>query len=207
MNRILQPAGILKPFHSFALSALLLLASASAGAVTISAEQFVDETSQDLLATIRKEKEHYYDDPDRFVRAITDEMKDLVDMRVATRRVMGAHYQSASRDQRSRFAIRFRDQLLTAFAKAVAEFEFDSIEVTGSKQKEGSRQAVVTMAVAARSGKVDLDYYLYQARSGDWKLYNIRIEGADLTSTYVGQFRSLMAAHNDIDKVIEHWGE
>ena len=170
------------------------------------AGEYVQIKSEQLLAIINREKVHYREDPERFIEAIRAELLPLLDMRVAVRKVMGSHYRQATSGQKKRFGERFRDSLIEAFAKAIAEFEFESIDVTSSQQKKGSRQAVVEMRIKTRSSEVSLVYYLYLARSGDWKLYNMRLDGADLTSAYVGQFTSRMAAYNDIDRVIDSWG-
>ena len=173
---------------------------------SLSAADFVERKSEELLAVVKRESAYFSTDPERFVQAVQEELAPFLDMRVAVRRVMGSYYRQASKEQRRRFGTVFRDSLIESFAKAIAEFDFESIEVVGSKQKEGSRQAQVDMVVQTRSSRVSLTYYLYQARSGAWKLFNIRVDGADLTSVYLGQFASRMAAYNNIDRVIDAWG-
>ena len=173
---------------------------------SLSAAAFVERKSEELLAVVNRESAYFGTEPERFIQAVQEELAPFLDMRVAVRRVMGSYYRQASKEQRRRFGTVFRDSLIESFARAIAEFEFESIEVVDSKQKEGSRQAQVEMVVQTRSSRVSLTYYLYQARSGAWKLFNIRIDGADLTSVYLGQFASRMAAYNNIDRVIDSWG-
>lgn len=192
------------------LSGAVLLLSAPAQARSkavagISAADFVSAKSESLLAVIKQEKKGYKEDPELFIDAIKAELVPILDMRVAVGRVMGAYYAQASKGQRKCFGIVFRDSLIESFAKAVAEFDFDRIDVVSSTQKADSRKAVVGMNVRTRSGSITLSYSLYLTSSGSWKLYNIRVDGADLTSVYIGQFASRMAVDKDIDKVIDNW--
>lgn len=198
------------------IAAVILLSPALATAQTeqtaqtepeklLSAADFVDQASTELLATIEQHKASYDTNPEMFVQAIQEELNPMLDMRIAVRKVMGDYYKTASKEQRARFGIRFRDSLTSVFAKTIAEFKLEKIVISNSSQKSGSRLATVDMQATTSASTVTLTYYLYVNKLGEWKLYNIRIDGADLTNVYVGQFASSMATYKDIDQVINQW--
>ena len=48
-------------------------------------------------------------------------------------------------------------------------------------------------------------YYMYLNGQGEWMLYNIVIDGVNLSLTFRKQFNSLMKTEKDIDEVIKKW--
>ena len=173
-------------------------------------DNYVSQSADRLLAIISKHRDSYKENPEILISAVSEELRDITDLRRTSTAVMGKYARSATRDQRKRFAMVFSENLLNLYSSAMAEFDFETIEVTDVVVggEPGKAKAIVTMKVTTASDAYEIRYQMRQYKSGEWKVLNVILQGTDFVSLFRSTFASKMLEYKgDIDQVIDHWSE
>lgn len=203
------------------LTALLLVAVAPLRAEEGQGPGEIVAAATDRIMSIVGEAGGYFDeDPDRYYRAIGDELIEIVDFRSFARGVMGDAASSATyralddegkaklRAQLDRFTEVIQEGLIRTYGKGLLAFGGSRTEVAAAELAPNSaRIASVTQRVFGDEGAVyTLRYQMGQYRDGSWKLRNMIIESVNLGQVYRSQFEeALDDADGDIDRVIDEW--
>jgi phospholipid transport system substrate-binding protein len=179
---------------------------------TKTAEQRVQEISDDVLALIEEARGYAKDDPERFYREFTALLDPAVDFESFARSVMAVHYRSATPEQRQRFADSFKWGLVRTYALALTEFSNGTIRVLPATQPpRNPRLHNVRMEVVTPSGNVyPVQYAMALGRDGAWRVRNIIVNGVNIGLTYRNQFAGAMkdpANGGSLDKVIDGWSD
>ena len=99
-----------------------------------------------------------------------------------TRNVLGRHYQEATEEQRKQFTEEFKILLVRTYSQALFQYSGEKINFAPTESYKDSiivREEIdVDQAVPVR-----LEYFLRQ-KDGDWKVYDVRIDGISLVTTY-----------------------
>ena len=141
-----------------------------------SARVFVEGSVDKLLTTIKTESPYYKEDPERFANAVGGVLREVLDLNLTARFIMGKHGRHASEEQRKKFTEVFADQLLNDYSTAIAEFDFKSIDiknVAAKPGKKGGGSAIVTMNVITSAADADILYQLRMSSKGEWRVYNM----------------------------------
>lgn len=184
--------------------------------------QVVQQTTEQVLAIIKDAKSYAQTDPKRFHSEVVGVMEKVVDFDDFARGVMGSYgserrYQSlktdaekaAFRERIQRFSSTFKQGLVQTYANGLLNFNGERIESLpprkGDKPETGS--VSVMQHIYNASGKpYVIQYSMRRNKAGEWKLYNVIIEGINLGLTYRNQFASAAEQyHGDLDKVIANW--
>lgn len=191
---------------------LLLVPPAWSATPAKTAEQRVQEISDDVLALIEAGRGYAKDDPERFYREFTALLDPAVDFTSFARSVMAAYYRDASAAQRQRFADSFKWGLVRTYALALTEFSNGTIRVLPPTQPPRSpRMHNVRMEVVTPSGNVyPVQYAMALGNDGEWRVRNIIVNGVNIGLTYRNQFAGAMkdpANGGSLDKVIDGWSD
>jgi phospholipid transport system substrate-binding protein len=97
------------------------------------------------------------------------------------------------------FAHAFSNFLFDVYINKVEKYTNEKITYTTRPEQDG--YAVVDATVTgSRYGRVPLEYYLKRI-NGEWKVYNVAVEGVDLVSNYRDQFNTILASHSFDDLI------
>jgi phospholipid transport system substrate-binding protein len=194
----------------------LLLATCLAATATSTpprtAQQAIQTTVDSLLKVIREGKTYFDSDPDRYYQAVEHVLDPVVDFDTFSRGVMAVYYRRATPAQRQRFEESFRSALIHTYAKALLSYGDEKVEVLPDDrpQTRPDRDSVKT-EISSKDGKVyPVIYSMRLGKDGDWRVYNLIINGINIGLTYRNQFASAMKSSDhrgNLDAVIDHWGE
>ena len=125
---------------------------------------------------------------------ISDElMAPHIDFPRITRLIVGKHWRNANEEQRKQLTIEVEALLIRSYVTAMVSY-VDEI-VAGSKAtryfpsryREGDKKASIRATIPLDGGQsADVQYQLYYR--GEWKIYDIRMEGISLAMTYRTSF-------------------
>ncbi len=156
----------------------------------------VEQATQDILATVRREEASMRGNPTH-VRALIDQaLAPYIDFPRMARLVLGKHWRSASSEQKVNFTREFRGLLVRFYSNALAEYLLkntipEDIEMTvlPVAQKPGDKRVTVrTRVQAAGRAPVPVNYSLYLNRGGLWKVYDVSVDGISLLVNYRTSF-------------------
>jgi len=200
-----------KPNRSASLllaAAFALLASGLAAAALPAPHQVVEKATRDVLDRIVKDRPKFKADPDHLYVIVEENLVPYVDFDRIAKRVMAKHYKAASEEQRVKFRNAFKKSLIRAYGSALANYNDQKFVVmpAGKGDVEPDR-ASVNMEVTMKDGSVyRINYAMFLADNGSWKLENLVLEGVNLGMTYRNNFAEMYQQYGgDIDKVIANW--
>lgn len=102
--------------------------------------------------------------------------------------VLGKHWRTASEDQRGRFLIQFRALLLHTYAAAVIENVGAEINYFPVRFSREGTEATVRTEIPQPGGTVMSVDYRLRLDTGEWKVYDVVLEGVSLIAIYRAHF-------------------
>lgn len=123
------------------------------------------------------------------IRSIVNEIFDYTEL---SKRTLGREWTKFNAPQQNEFVKLFSDLLEKTYADRLLSYSDEKVVFEKeSLLREG--QAEVTSNVLMADGKkIPLDYRLMQ-KDGNWRVYDVIIEGISLVKNYRDQFRDILA--------------
>jgi phospholipid transport system substrate-binding protein len=107
-------------------------------------------------------------------------------------RSMGQHWRTLTPQQRQEFVELFTDLLERSYMARIESYQTGPQGVRYPKEDlDGDRAVVHTEIMSARDLPIMVDYNLLH-KDGDWKVYDIVIEGVSLVNNYRIQFNTII---------------
>ena len=104
------------------------------------------------------------------------------DFQAMSMRILSRDWRSATSAQQKEFVNYFSQYIEGTYRSKIEAYSGQRIEYTGEKLR-GERAAVTTV-IHTESTRIPVSYYLRQGRAGEWKAYDITIEGVSLVNSY-----------------------
>jgi phospholipid transport system substrate-binding protein len=186
-------------FVAVAWIALLLCAGASA---TEAPEQLVRRTAEEMFDALRADREAIAQNPQRIYDLVSDIVLPHFDFQRISRWVLGKHWRRATPEQRARFTEEFRILLVRTYATALNEYTEQKITYLPTQRAAGADEATVRTEVEQPGGfPIPIDYSMYLTK-GEWKVYDVSIDGVSLVTNYRTSFSNEIRQQG-LDKLIE----
>ena len=175
----------------------------------LDAHGLVDQVTQDVLGVVANNKTTIKDNPEKYYAEVSKVLEPVVAFDYIAKVVMAQYYKSATDKQRDAFATTFTQSMVETFAKGMANYSDFEITV---QPPEGDisdqRKVEVLQEVKTNDGKHIVSYTMAKARTGEWKLINVVLNGINLGKSFRDQFTQAASQQSgDIDKVIATWGQ
>jgi phospholipid transport system substrate-binding protein len=193
---------VVRPILACLLALLLALPLVSAAA-TEEPQEVVRQTAEQMLGKLRSHRAELDADPNLIYGMVQEIVLPRFDFELISRYVLGRYWRQASTAQQQAFIEGFRSLLVRTYAHALLNYSDQDIRYLAVRpDKEGERVMVPTQVAAAGAPAIPIDYKLYRDGGGDWKVYDVVIDGISLVSTYRNNFNSQIGRVG-IDGVIE----
>lgn len=161
----------------------------------------VQSAAQGILKDLDANRAAYKKDPAKVSVLVDKYLLPHFDTEYAARLVLARNWQSATPEQRKRFIDAFYHSLISNYGAYLADFTADRLKVFPSKLEPGSDHATVRTEVKRDNGdRVAVNYLLHKV-SGDWKAYDVNIDGISYVKSYREDFGSQIQEQG-IDAVI-----
>jgi len=192
-------------FTSFSLRsatlALLLCATAAHSAAPVidssNPQALIQTSSQALLADLDANRAAYRKDITGLYKVVDSTFLPHFDVDFSAQQVLGKNWRDATPEQRKRFITAFYRSLLQTYGDALVEFTGDRMKVLPFVGDAAAPRASVRTEVRRSNGQaVAVNYSLRKLPSGEWKVWDVVIEGI----SYVKSFRE------DFGLVVEQQG-
>lgn len=184
---------------------LCLLSLPPASAADISADDFVRQTSAQVIDAVEAARETFDTAPDTLYSKIDNILADAVDFASIARGVIGRHGMAAQPEHLSHFTEVFRKSLVELFSKAMIRLHAQAIDVFPSKMVAADRSKVSMEVTTEDDQTFRLSYALVRTDDA-WRVRNIVINGINVGLIYRSQFDALMREYDgDISAAIANW--
>ncbi|MDP3212160.1 MAG: ABC transporter substrate-binding protein [Methylotenera sp.] len=159
-------------------------------AAELSADELVKRTADDVLNTIKSDKDIQAGDQKKIFALAEEKILPNFDFDRVCRMVLGKNWRSATPEQQAVFQKEFRTLLLRTYATALGKYKDQVIEYKPMRAEAGAKNVSVKTQILQPGGQpISVDYSLVKAENG-WKVYDIVIESVSLVTNYRSQFSS-----------------
>lgn len=117
--------------------------------------------------------------------------------------VLGKHWKGATSDEKSRFKKEFQIMLVRTYSRAFIEFKDWSVRYLPLNMEAGEKKVIVkTEILQPGLQPIAVDYRMLNS-NGQWKAYDIMIEGVSLVTNYRTSFKNEIARSGSLSEVID----
>lgn len=180
------------------LAGLLLLAVASAGATQVPSPLEVIRSAGDRVMTILN------DTPPSSSAEIKRKRRDeivaivyeFVDFQEMSRRALARHWKKQSTEKQEEFVPLFEKLLYNTYIDKVDSYTTGTEKVQYDDQVIDGKYALVKARIVGYQDKdIAVDYRLKWI-NGQWRAYDVVIEGVSFIGNYRSQFNSILSKHS-----------
>ena len=168
-------------------------------------DQLIRRLSQDVLETIRKDKEVQAGDVRKVTAFVDTKLMPHVNFTRMTASAVGRSWRQASPEQQKRLQEEFKTLLVRTYAGAISQVKDQTVAVKPLRASAGDTEVIVRSEVVGRGDPIQLDYRMEKAASG-WRIYDLNVLGVWLVENYRTQFAQEISARG-IDGLIASLAE
>ena len=181
---------------SFAFALLLGIAAAPlaarADAPTGNAAQTPDQVVQGIADELGKAIDGHQaelkSDHEKLIKLIDGILLPHFDIDYASILVLGPYARTSTPEQRARFAKAFYNSIAHRYAEGLLNYTRGRVQVLPTKGDLNDKRSIVRTEVVLDDGKrLGVDYAFRKTKSGQWKAYDVIIEGISYITNYRNQ--------------------
>jgi phospholipid transport system substrate-binding protein len=122
------------------------------------------------------------------VRAISEKMFDFTEL---SKRTLGTNWKNLNPDQQKEFIELYRDILENAYMDRIMSYTDEKV-VFSKEIMLSDDMAEVQSNIITKKAEIPI-FYRVILKDGEWKVYDVIIEGVSLVKNYRTQFREILA--------------
>jgi phospholipid transport system substrate-binding protein len=165
-------------------------------------DQVVQGIADDLGDAIEGHKAELQGNRDKLIEVIDGILLPHFDIDYASILVLGRNAREATPAQRARFAKAFYNSIAHRYAEGLLNYTRGRVKVLPFKGATNDRKTIVRTQVVLDDGKLlPVDYAFRKTKQGEWKAYDVIIEGISYITNYRNQVAAEIAK-TDLDSLI-----
>jgi len=181
----------------FSLLCLLLVAAAPLRAENLQPNQVVQNLVDDLAKTMEAHRTELQKDREALLKTIDGIVLPHFDIDYASLLVLGQNARTATVEQRARFAKAMYNSITHRYAEGLLKYTEGRVRVLPFQGELNEKRTLVRTQVVLDDGKVvPVDYAFRKTSAGDWKAYDVIIEGISYVTNYRNQVAAEIAKSN-----------
>ncbi|OGI38610.1 MAG: hypothetical protein A2140_06040 [Candidatus Muproteobacteria bacterium RBG_16_62_13] len=166
-------------------------------------DQTVREATDKILLLIRKNRAAYQGDQRKLYAMVDQNVLPYFDFRKMSALVLGSNWREADVAQRDRFISEFRQLLVRTYATALLKYNDEKVVILPYRAPLPDDRTVTVKTEVRRSGQtpIPISYEFYLNRDGQWKVYDVSIEGVSIVTSYTNTYAERVS-RDGLDKLI-----
>jgi len=151
-------------------------------------DQVVQGIADDLGKAVEGHQAELKNNHDKLIKLIDGLLLPHFDVDYASILVLGQNARSATPEQRARFAKAFYNSIAHRYAEGLLNYTRGRVHVLPSKGELSDKRTIVRTQVVLDDGKtLNVDYAFRKTQEGQWKAYDVIIEGISYITNYRNQ--------------------
>ncbi|MBZ0307957.1 MAG: ABC transporter substrate-binding protein [Anaerolineae bacterium] len=151
-------------------------------------QRVIQRISDQLQQILMNNQERMLEDPAYVYQLANEVLIPHVDFGHVSSLVLGKYWRRATDEQKQAFSLQFQRLLVRTYSTAFKELQGWEISYTPLRMNEGDSDVSVHTQVK-RTGAPPVDVvYRMHIQDGDWKAYDVKIEGISLITNYRSSF-------------------
>ena len=148
----------------------------------------VQGIADDLGKAIEGHQAELKNDHEKLIKVIDGILLPRFDIDYASILVLGQYARTSTPEQRTRFAKAFSNSIAHRYAEGLLNYTEGRVRVLPSKGDTNDKRTIVRTEVVLDDGKtLAVDYAFRKTKEGDWKAYDVIIEGISYITNYRNQ--------------------
>ena len=168
----------------------------------------IEQVTDELLVVIADHAEAFPENESEYFQALNLLLEQHIDFNYIAKSVMGRSAKSATGEQRTEFAAKFRNGLIETYGRGLISYGDEKIVLLESVPlKPGQRMISVKQEIQADGVVYPMEYSMaLSKKTGQWKAINVVINGINMRNIFRSQFaNAVQKSGGDIDNVIADW--
>lgn len=164
----------------------------------------VKQTSAKMIDAIKANRDAIDKDKNRLFDLVEQIVLPHFDFERMSKLVLGKYWRRASDEQRREFTSEFRFLLVRTYATAMLEYTDQKINYLPMRAEPGASDVVVQTEVDQDGGfPIPIDYKMFKNDQGQWKVYEVAIDGVGLVINYRSSFSTEIRGKDGLDGLIK----
>lgn len=164
-------------------------------------------SANEILNTLKQNKSELKNNRQLIFQAVEKHLLPNVDVKGMARSVLGRQaWNKASPSEREAFSKAFTQLVIRTYASPLAEYSDETVKFMPVKGSvEGRFLRVNSLIVRSQGNNIPLNYSLV-SKDGQWKIYDLSVEGVSLLQSFRSQFAQALQ-HDNINSLIKQMNE
>jgi len=172
----------------FALALISALAAPFSLAQDVAPDVLLKAVTSEVIAIIRQDKDIQAGDPAKVADLVETRILPLFDFIRMTRIAVARNWRLATSEQQEALTLEFKTLLVRTYSTALSGYRDQVIEYKPLRLAPDATEVTVKSDVQqAGAERLTIDYDMEKTPAG-WKVYDIKIAGVSLVTTYRGTF-------------------
>lgn len=124
---------------------------------------------------------------------IETDVRKIFDFDEFASRTAGANWRSFTPEQKKAFSNAFADLLLSTYLEKIDGYNGEKILYTGEVSSPSGDRVEVQTDLKLNDGKTIPVAYRMLSKQGDWRVYDVLVEGISLVKNYRTQFQDILS--------------
>jgi phospholipid transport system substrate-binding protein len=169
---------------------------------TSSPVPMLERTANEIISTLKQNKANLKSDPNIVYEAVEKNLLPIVDVEGMSRSVLGRQaWMKASQAQRIQFSQAFTRLVIRTYSSPLVEYSDETVQFLPLRGVLNTRfMRVNSLIVRSQGQNIPLTYSLVD-KQGQWRIYDISVEGVSLLQSFRSQFAQVLQ-NSSIDEVI-----
>lgn len=157
----------------------------------------LENTAKQILTSLQANKAQLKQNPNVIYQTVERALLPQVDVEGMSRSVLGRQaWMKASAAERQQFSQAFTKLVIRTYASPLAEYTDETIKFLPIRGSLESRFLRVNSLIVRSNGKnIPLAYSLVN-KNGQWKIYDLSVEGVSLLQSFRSQFAQALRNSN-----------
>lgn len=167
----------------------------------------LEGAANQIIATLKANQGNLKSNPDIIYKAVAAHLLPNVDVTGMSRSVLGRQaWNKASAAERAQFSHAFTQLVIRTYASPLAQYSNETIQFLPVRGDLNKRFVSVKSIIKRSQGPdIPLQYSLI-VKNGQWKIYDISVEGVSLLQSFRSQFAQALQSSsiNDLTKQMQN---
>lgn len=153
----------------------------------------LEQTAQQIITTLKSHQGSLKQNPAIIHQAIQTYLLPHIDVQGMSRSVLGRQaWMKASATEKQEFSREFAQLVIRTYAAPLAEFSGETVTFSPIRGNvEGRFLKVNSMIYRPNGQRIPLSYNLV-SQHGEWKVYDLSVEGVSLLQSFRTQFANIL---------------
>jgi phospholipid transport system substrate-binding protein len=164
----------------------------------------LENVANQIIVTLKQNKSNLKNDHQIIHQAVEHYLLPVVDVNGMARSVLGRQaWNNATPAERQEFTQAFTQLVIRTYASPLAEYSDETVKflpVRGST--EGRFLRVNSIIVRSGGQNIPLSYNLV-SKNGQWKIYDLSVEGVSLLQSFRSQFEQVLQNSTIKDLIVQ----